>query len=73
MIMMMIKRIPKNCSLFNVIIAAILNDLRFATHIILIGLNHKMRNHAKSCGKITLVTKCVIGKVIFVTYDVCIY
>ena len=71
MMIVVIKRIPKDCSLYNVIIAAILNDLRFATHIILIEPQHYA--DAKSCGKIILVTKCVIAKVIFVSYDVCIY
>ncbi len=48
--MMVMMRISKNCSLYNVIIAAIFNDLRFPTHIILIGLNHntmQMLNHAE--------------------------
>ena len=42
MVMMMMMRIRKYCSLYNVMIAAILHDLHFSAHIISIGLNHKI-------------------------------
>ena len=41
-VMVVMMRIPKYCSLYNVMIAAILHDLHFPAHIISIGLNHKI-------------------------------
>jgi hypothetical protein len=41
-VMVVMMRIPKYCSLYNVMIAAILHDLHFPAHIISIGLNHRI-------------------------------
>jgi hypothetical protein len=48
---MVMMRIRKYCSLYNVMIAAILHDLHFPAHIISIGLNHKIMQMLNLAGK----------------------
>jgi hypothetical protein len=50
-VMVMMMRIRKYCSLYNVMIAAILHDLHFPAHIISIGLNHNIMQMLNLAGK----------------------
>jgi hypothetical protein len=49
--MVVMMRICKYCSLYNVMIAAILHDLHFPAHIISIGLNHRIMQMLNLAGK----------------------
>ena len=49
--MIVMMRIRKYCSLYNVMIAAILHDLHFPAHIISIGLNYNIMQMLNLAGK----------------------